>query len=179
MVKPLWIQEMWFAWHAYGIMAAAWAAVCRSASFYSPTIVQRASEQHFGMPEQNKSIRKNEQPAILPCQLTAAYTVVCPIWQMGNMTAAHTDIHGEMIQPWATWMCTSPCMYLKCIISSGCLPDTAAYFSRINFESLVLTKVMLISAGHSAARWFIQLLNLYFNINRPVAPPPPPPYTGC
>lgn len=169
-VKPLWIQEMWFAWHANGIMAAAWAADCRNASFYSPTIVQRASEQHFEMPEWNKSIRKKEQPAILPRQLTAAYTVVRPKWQISNMTAAHSDIYVEMIQPWATWMCTSPCMYLKCILSSGCLPDTAAYFNRINFESLVLTKVMLIWA----VRWFIQLLNLYFSINRAA-----PPHTGC
>lgn len=48
------------------------------------------------------SVRKKREKTTVcyfSCQLTAAYIVVCPIWQMGNMTAAHTDIYAEIIQP--------------------------------------------------------------------------------
>lgn len=147
-----------------GIMTAAWVAVCPNASFSSPTIVQRASEQHFEVPEWNKSIRR----------VCYSFPSADSWWHSGVSHMANGRYDGCTRHYWC-----GDASALSPMDAPRALPDTASYFKKVlfcfcffYFYSLLLSKVALTWAGHSAVRGVIlfktsilgSIENLRFNI---------------
>lgn len=135
-----------------GLSAYKWTNAC-SLSSYCPACFWEA------LWEQNKSLRKKEQSAVFPVSWRLLTQWCVPIWQIGSMTAAHTNIYAEIIQPWVTWIISIWGYEIHRLLS-----ERYCYvLKKISFYSSVPTKhpEMLKWAGYSAVMILMSIDHLH------------------